>query len=215
MKKYFSILLWFIFCGLSFAVPKYLGLVKAGDSTGSSWTNAQGYLNANAFKRPDNSALVGGDTVYFNGGSDSVVYGKTQISSLAPSSQVVITNGKDAGHNGRVIFAQSGTPTGSKSSFELLVCQNIKLYGMTFKTAITGVYAESILKITGCTNCIIDHDTIYNNVYGHGYNDGGNGFGIYMNGTGGHPSKKITITNNYIECFTNNDPAMLTNGERD
>ena len=145
------------------------------------------------------SSINGGDIVYVSGGSDSTVYPKDGVTGKVVTSGIItITHGTDAGHNGRVIFAQSGIPTGSKSSFELSACQNIKLYGLTFKTAVT--------------NCIIDHDTIYNNLYGHGYNDGGNGFGIYMNGSSGHPSKKITITNNYIECFTNNTLARADDG---
>jgi hypothetical protein len=96
----------------------YVGKNPAGNSSGSSWENMQGYTFF------DWTKLAGGDTVYFDGGTDSLTYGKVLISNLLPSSQVVITNGKDFKHNGKAVIVQ----------IDLKGCQNIKLNNLTFET---------------------------------------------------------------------------------
>jgi hypothetical protein len=124
-----------------FATNKYLGLAKAGDSTGSSWTNMQSYSSANAFKRPDNSALVGGDSVFFDGHTDSVVYAPLSILNVRPfSGRAVITKGKDTRHNGEVIFSLTAT-TEDGYALQLVHCINTTVTGLTIR-----------IKASGCTN---------------------------------------------------------------
>ena len=153
-----------------------------------------------------------GDTVYISGGADSTLYVKDNITSgIAYGGQIVVTKGWEAGHNGTVIFAQSGVPAGWKTTFYLYLCSNIKLTNLTFTTTVTDdYYGESVLYIQQCDNIVIDRDTIYNSATGS--NDGGNATCLTIQGASAHQSSHISITNNYIEAFTSNNPSATDYG---
>jgi hypothetical protein len=107
----------------------YVGKNATGNGSGSSWANKQIYTSF------DWTQVQGGDTVYFDGGTDSVTYTSLTLTSILPTSQVVITNGKDAGHNGKAIFLRSGSWSYGNpfAAFTLAHCQNIKLVNLIFK----------------------------------------------------------------------------------
>jgi hypothetical protein len=124
-KSIFFGYLILLFCGNINATSYYLSTASSGSASGNSWTNKQLYTNFSWTK------LAGGDTVYVDGGTDSLVYsGKITISSLVPSSQVVMTNGKDFGHNGKAVIKQ----------IEVYNCKRIKLTGLTFETLTSSPY---------------------------------------------------------------------------
>ena len=86
----------------TFATNYYVDRDASGNGSGTSWANASTKLSA-CHGRPINA----GDTVYISGGNDSTVYSQTdqilQINLISGGySYVVITKGKDAGHNGDV-----------------------------------------------------------------------------------------------------------------
>ncbi len=101
---------------------------KAGD--GTSWTNAATKLSSLSWEN-----ISAGDTIYISGGSDSLVYSPDQIANKAISgnSYVVITKGKDAGHNGEVIYAAVAS-----AGWGLFIntCNNIKITGLKFECLI-------------------------------------------------------------------------------
>ena len=104
----------------------YVSNASSGSASGNSWTNKQVYTSFTWTK------LAGGDTVYFDGGTDSLTYNPIKISYITPSVRVVITNGKDSGHNGKAILRMSGAPT-SGYDLKLEGCKNIKLTGFNLQ----------------------------------------------------------------------------------
>ncbi|HSD63793.1 MAG TPA: hypothetical protein VLB50_08335, partial [Ignavibacteriaceae bacterium] len=118
-RKFISILLlYFVFSGLIFSISGtnyYVDRDANGNGNGTSWANA-----ANTISALNWNNINGGDTVYVSGGTSSSVYDKDILTNAIITNGIVtITKGKDSGHNGRVIFEQSGIPTGSKCSFQL------------------------------------------------------------------------------------------------
>jgi hypothetical protein len=96
----------------------YVSIVSSGDSSASSWANAK------ALYLFDRSKVNGGDTVYIDGGSNSLVYkgiySHTDLNynyvlywdrSGSSGNKIILTKGKDPGHNGTPIFRGDTTNT--------------------------------------------------------------------------------------------------------
>ena len=131
----------------------YLSSTGSGNAT--SWTARCNWLNFNW------SQVQAGDTVFFDGGADSLVYDSGSGYSFYPEkggtiqNKVIIARGKETGHNGRPIFM------GSNSRNCAIVENNyIEVNGLIFKNGATG--GGCVLYIAGTTgvdifNCEIWH----------------------------------------------------------
>jgi hypothetical protein len=168
----------------------YVDKNATGNGSGSSWTNASKTVSDLHWAN-----INGGDTVYISGGTDSLTYAKVNLEDKRFSSQVVITKGKDAGHNGNVIFQNSGSttiPLYTAFTFGLIDCKNIKLIDLTFNTIITtddNPDNMDIVKIKQSRNIIIDSCIIISN---------GIGDPIEMS-----QDTTCTISYNHIEVLSN------------
>lgn len=168
----------------------YVSTSSAGTGTGDSWTNKKMYTSFTW------TNLAGGDTVYFDGGTDSLTYSsQILISSVKPASQVVITKGKDANHNGKAIFS-SKTTGGNYSTLKLYSCSNIKLTDLVGKweyvptDSVTHATYYSCFIINSSTNCSIDNCTITSN-------GASNNISIVL-------STNISVTNCLLNILPNN-----------
>src|ERR1035438_1241095 len=157
----------------------YIGKNATGNGSGSSWANAHLYRTF------DWTTVNGGDTVYFDGGSSGLTYNNIPyIQNVKPASQIVITKGNDAGHNGTVTFTPYDSTTGW--AFQLNTCSNIKLTGLTFKCLLTAVATETkILYLKQGYYNVVDNCTI---------ESGGDGSGIVLNTEYQDTVKNCTIT---------------------
>jgi len=129
----------------------YVSTVSSGDSSGNSWANKKKF---NLFNR---SQVNAGDTVYIDGGADSLVYTASMHSNTifywdksgSSTNKIVMTKGKDVGHNGKVIFQDS------KSGYVAWInCNYIELSYMTFENgAYDGIFSDNTtgLNILHCT----------------------------------------------------------------
>ena len=112
----------------------YVSNATSGNGSGSSWANARGYLLVNW------GNITPGTTVYFDGGTDSVVYDcnnydiGTRGTVALP---IVITNGIDAGHNGKVVFRNTSTGAGGDSGMNLANVINTIFYNLEWKGGLT------------------------------------------------------------------------------
>lgn len=168
----------------------YVDRDASGNGNGESWVNA-----SNTVKDLTWASITGGDTVYISGGEVSKIYPKDKIENKAVTGHpVVVTKGWENGHNGEVVFQQTDPVAingWERYTFYVRTCENIKITGLTFSTAVSDAYnGRAILKIKQCENVIIDNNSIYSN---------GNGTAVNINGNPDDPSRKLIITNNYIE----------------
>lgn len=178
-----------LFVYSSGAVKYYVDKDAAGTGSGLSWVNAAKKVSSLPW-----ASLVAGDTVFISGGTVSKTYNKDQISSkIVTNGVVVVTKGKDAGHNGEVVFAQTSpiaTETWLRYTFGLNACQGIKLTGLTFTTLVNnsenGAY---ILGLGNGQNNIVENCKIISN---------GNGYCVYLS-----KETKATISNNIITVEPN------------
>ena len=88
MKKF--IYLFFILTLNLFATNYYVSTASSGSANASSWANKQIYTSFNW------SQVIGGDTVYVDGGTDSLTYGTVYLYQKRYASLIVVTKGKDA-----------------------------------------------------------------------------------------------------------------------
>jgi hypothetical protein len=177
-----SLILLLFACGNLHATSYYVS--TSGTGNASSWTNKQIYKSFSWTK------LAGGDTVYFDGG----IYSLSSVflfSNINPTSTVVITKGKDAGHNGEVII--QNITTSNLHTINISGCRNLKFTGLTIKAMCSGVDAPTTyiaaLRVDNSTNITIDSCNITSN---------GHGSGIYLNSV-----TTPFITNNRIEVLDN------------
>jgi Divergent InlB B-repeat domain len=204
-KRYFIfvLLLWVTLCSSLFATNHYLGFTGSG--TGTSWTDKALYSTFPWY------TVASGDTIFYDGGTGSVVYsGKLSIQDKHYASQVVVTKGKEAGHNGRVIFNNTGNFSTSLAdlywTFKVDACDNIKFIGLEFTTSITsdvGIYNMDIVKIKNSRNIIVDSCIITSN-----------GIGTCFEMSG---DTTCTLSYNHIEVLPNsyltqNDCIWIGNG---
>ena len=163
----------------------YVDRDASGDGSGSDWTNASKTLAGLTWAN-----IQGGDTVYVSGGTDSTTYPPVSLWQKGFNSQVVVTKGKDAGHNGDVVFRN--TSTSLSYTFKMGSCRNIKLTGLVFTTLVTtddSTVISSIIRSDNGNNITIDNCTITST---------GRGTGIYLYG-----DTNTIVTNNDIEVLAN------------
>ena len=144
------------------------------------------------------ATIVSGDTVYISGGYDSTTYythGGYSSNNYIPATTtigdpIVVTRGKDKGHNGYVYFTQKGTPTRSYSF--AVDGKDIKLTNLIFSidAADTTQNNESVLYICNTSNVIVDSCKIISN---------GTAYAVYLSSC-----ESITVTNCDIEVLSNN-----------
>ena len=109
----------------------YVDKNAKGNGSGSSWTNAAIKLSAlnwaNIGKEPN-------DTVYISGGKDSTVYGQDSLVAKC-TYEVIITNAKESGYNGKVIISSSTPHTKFPIGFTFCInnSTNLKFVNLTFK----------------------------------------------------------------------------------
>jgi hypothetical protein len=103
LAAFFSI---FICFSTSFAASHYVDNEASGSHNGSSWFNAW-----KSFSDIDWSVIKPGDTIFISGGSGSRTYTSGLIvgNSGRPGAPIMITKGRDAGHNGEVIIDGKGS----------------------------------------------------------------------------------------------------------
>jgi hypothetical protein len=166
----------------------YVDKYAIGNGNGSSWTNA-----ANSISALNWSSIHGGDTVYVSGGTDSVTYGRTQLSGKGDNTGIIVlTKGWEAGHNGKVIFLAQDTSHDYTFQFTNN-CTNIKITGLTLKwTGMVTGNTEEVIVIEASSYIYIDNCDIHSN---------GKAYGILAD-----HSDFISITNNTIEIADNNYP---------
>lgn len=163
----------------------YVSRIATGNGSGTDWSNA-----ASAISKLNWSIIRGGDSIYVSGGNDSMTYPHDSVYNKYISKGVVtITNGKDAGHNGKVIYLADKTYA-SAFAFGIMNSHNIKVTGITFKWLIDNAHKYiSTVYIYGSGNCTIDNSHIIND---------GHGMTLMVN-----TDTSISITNNYIEYLSN------------
>ncbi len=108
----------------------YVDRDATGTGDGLSWVNA----SKTVVDLPWGS-INGGDTVYVSGGADSTTYSPVYLYGKSFVDYVVITRGKDAGHDGEVYFQNSGTAV--SYTFKLGSCRYIKVTGFTLTNTST------------------------------------------------------------------------------
>jgi len=178
---FLTTLFLFLFLDNINATNYYLSTASSGSGAGTSWATAKIYTSFNWGA----TSFVGGDTVFFDGGSSGLTYNNIPyIQNVNPASQIVITKGKDAGHNGTVTFIPYDYTIGW--AFQLNTCSNIKLTGLTFKCLLTDVTTETkILYIKSGNHNVVDNCTV---------ESGGDGSGIVLNTEYQDTVKNCTIT---------------------
>ena len=158
MKQFLSILLLsmiFLFCNQKTTSPNlwYVSNKNFGDGSANSWENAQSLATFSW------AIVSAGDSVYVDGGIDSLIYDFTPYSfypdkSGSAGNKIIIARGKDSGHNGRPIFVGSD----NKNSASIGV-NNIEVNGLVFKDG--SIDGGGVISIRGSNvdifNCEILH----------------------------------------------------------
>ena len=185
---FLTTLFLFLFLDNLNATNYYISTASSGSGAGTSWANATAYTSF------DWSQITGGDTVFIDGGSSGITYNHiAYIENVNPTSQVVITKGKDTGHNGRVTFIPYDYTIGW--AFQLKTCSNIKLADLSFKCLLTAVTTETkILYLKNGHHNVIDNCIV---------ESGGDGSGIVL-----YAEALDTIKNCTITIDDNNNPNI-------
>jgi Dockerin type I domain len=185
---FLTTLFLFLFLDNLNATNYYISTASSGSGAGTSWTNELIYTSF------DWSQVAGGDTVFFDGGSSGLTYNNIPyIQNVNPASQIVITKGKDAGHNGTVTFIPYDYTIGW--AFQLNTCSNIKLTDLSFKCLLTEVTIETkILLFKSGNHNVVDNCTV---------ESGGDGSGIVL-----YTEAQDTIENCTITIDDNNNPNI-------
>ncbi len=134
----------------------YVSNARVGNGSANSWDNAQLLSSFNW------GAVSAGDTIYIDGGTDSLIYDYSESgysfypeAAGTPGNKIVITRGKDTGHNGRPIFMGSNTQNCA------IVEENyVEVNNLVFKNGATD--GGGVMYIAGTTgvdifNCEIWH----------------------------------------------------------
>ena len=139
-----------LFCvTASWAATHYVNKDASGSNNGTSWANAwQGFSSINW------SDVSPGDTVYISGGSGSKTYteGLNVGRSGSSGAPVVITRGRDAGHDGEVIIDGRG-----EVNYLVLIngLQHVTVSGMTLKNTTISNAGRNVY-ITRSDNIIVE-----------------------------------------------------------
>lgn len=178
-----SILLTIFLSSFTFSQnqPKawYVYKYATGLNNGTSWTNAW-----TSFTSVSWSSMQDGDTLYVSGGTDSLVYNES-IGSVGRSN-ITITRGKSAGHNGKPII--KAPTTGSGTGVQVLSKSNVRIEKLEFQNWQTTCYLNGTI-----------NKFYFNNNRIHAY-------GGFITTGGGRdttgPKQNLWITNNYITTAT-------------
>lgn len=190
----------------------------SGPWNGRSWATAWRYLDSSSWAGPNGinwKVIQQGDTIYFSGGTDSLLYtpniqahsaiygfwvgrgDDNNPTTFANGNPVVLAPAWHPGHNGKVIFTTSND--NQMSLFRVMNISNVKITGFTFSDRRINPSASGpFISFGNSDNGNKDSLQIFEN--NHVIGNGNTGF-IYLNGT------KTTIRNNYLESIQNDKPA--------
>ena len=190
----------------------YVSTSSSGNGSGDSWNNKKKYTSFNW------ASVQPGDTVYLDGGIDSLVYNINQYeidTHGSVTSPITITKGIDAGHNGKAVFLNTSP---DYIGMTLSDISNTIFYNLEWKggmaatgetwlldfdgtvTNVTFLYCTFILNYscgigtnTGASsdNITFDHCNSYNNLDTH-TNSSADQFWL---GGGGHKNWRFTYCN--------------------
>lgn len=158
MRKIVAIL--FILCFASLMLGQtnyYVSPSAGGQNDGSSWQNAW-----TSFSDINWSDLSGGDTLFIDGGGNSMTYTSTlDVGSHGSySNYVVVSKGLDSGHNGEVIFE-----TGSETGIKLSGATYTEVNGFTFRnitdSKIIRVQGTHHIRVKNCKLYVQDYSGIF------------------------------------------------------
>jgi hypothetical protein len=165
----------------------YISNSAKGNGSADSWANSASYINF------DQSQLSAGDTVYIDGGTDSLVYNLTSVYFIKTngtnSDYIVWTRGKDAGHNGTPVI----TTSTALQSFYLSGASYTEVSYLKFRPAASSTRRDN-LYLANCIHIDIKHNE-FNWTYGTAVT--------------GNPNSYIRILNNYFvsEALSEADAA--------
>ena len=184
MKTYLLLLIFLLGVVVTnlFSADHYIDKNASGNNDGTSWSNAWqnfGAINWNNINP--------GDNIFISGGIDSLIYNeKLDVSASGnPGNPIIITNGNDGGHSGRVIidvdkiFANALDITGQdhvtvnnlylRNAFDSVVkiksSSNIRIENSYVHTTVRSgidVSGNENITISGCkitTDPIVNHQT--------------------------------------------------------
>lgn len=139
-----------------FVFPRswYVSNTSSGDSSANKWNNKKWIVSF------DWSAVLAGDTVFIDGGVDSCVYNYwlwpryINGTSLA---KIVITKGKEDGHNGKVLF--SIPENMDSSALYLYYVTHLEISHLHFRTYNDKSYGAKLTEANYCDiiYCDIEH----------------------------------------------------------
>ncbi len=140
----------------------YVDKDAKGNGTGYDWTNASTTVAGLSW-----ASITGGDTVYTSGGSVSKTYTYTLIprSSGKADRKIIITKGKDAGHNGEAIF----DATGESYALYMTSINYTEISFLTFQNAISYVIGISNCIGIDILHCNIVHPSSVGVAYDNSY----------------------------------------------
>jgi hypothetical protein len=132
----------------------FVSNVSAGDSTAKNWNNKKWIVSF------DWSAVLAGDTVFIDGGVDSCVYNYwlwPRYINGTSSAKIVITKGKEDGHNGKALF--SIPQTMDSSALYLYYVSHLEISHLHFRTYNDKSYGAKLTVANHCDIlfCDIEH----------------------------------------------------------
>ncbi|MEP0859803.1 MAG: discoidin domain-containing protein [Ignavibacterium sp.] len=118
-------------------------------NNGTSWTNAW-----SSFSTINWANIQPGDTLFISGGTDSIVYTESLTigKSGASNQHIVITKGKDSGHNGKVILQNSTGNAIYMLNRQYITISNLKFSGWNASIYLRGNVSGGISNIN-IENC--------------------------------------------------------------
>jgi len=142
MKKTLIIFV-FILPSIIYGSNWYISTSSSGNGSGDSWANKHKFSNF------DWSQVSDGDTVYLDGGVDSVVYNINQYeidTHGTVASPITITKGIDAGHNGKAVFLNTSP---DYLGMTLSNISNTVFYNLEWKGGMTATGETWMLDFSG------------------------------------------------------------------
>jgi len=128
----FTFAIFLVFNSILNASNYYVDKNAQGSNNGTNWTNAWESFSAINWK-----IVKPGDIVYISGGSDSTVYNETLNIGASGNSNnlVIVTKGKDTGHNGTVVI-NGGL---ARNGIEISGKQYLKISNITLRNCSEGI----------------------------------------------------------------------------
>lgn len=132
----------------------YVSNAVAGAGTGVSWATAALYTSFSP------TTPLPGDTVFIDGGTDSLKYTSTNYFKIqavgTANDKIVYTRGTDAGHSGRPIFRLAYNTTAIYYPINFISARYVELSYIETDTSRAGYRSVNIS--TGCNNISILHN---------------------------------------------------------